>query len=1076
MIVLLVLAYPFFAAWIMGLGRRSRIDALENEIAALRARIEASYPTPPPGSLPRPHEYGSAWTPPAPAADETAPTARDQDEVAAEETEESGAAKTTAAPATPAQPLPEEAGPAAHVPVADTQASQPDEADAMAPASPVSPDPPVPPAPPGWFAAAMGWLFTGNLVAKLGLVILFIGVGFLLKYVAETVYVPIEARLAGVVAATLGLLGWGWRMRGARREIGLPVQGTAIAILMLVVFGAYHRYGLIPSGFAFALLVVLTAFTCLLAVLQESPWLAAFGITGGFASPLLLSTGGGNHVGLFSYYALLNAGVFGLAIKRAWRPLNLIGFAFTFIVGAAWGGLRYTPDNYPSAQFFLGLFFLFYIGIAVAFARQQQTRLKDYVDATLVLGTPLIAFGLQAGLVKDREFGLAFSALAMGMFYMTLGLVLWRRGRERWRLLVETFMALGVVFGTLAIPFAVDGRWTSGVWALEGAGFVWFGLRRQQRLAWMFGVLLQAGAWMGFLGAVSGIDPEAARNSNLWLGFLLLAGSAFAMARGFRQHAGDDHPALSWIANCCLVIAAGWFLAGSWTEAILHTSGSLRANLLTAGALLTAGLLYLSGARLAWPLARRLAFVAQAAGAAAMLTASVAAWRWLEMTESDGGEPLLGIMMIALAALATAFFSQRSPDPQAHRRFPLVFLLWGGAWWFGPAMSIAAARLLSVLPAALGEVDVRWTATYAFLVGASAIACVRLAPRLAWSQLRWLGASSWGMLVLFTVLILVGLYGLRRLPDPGVWLAWAVLWSSSEYVLLRWTVGGAPPGGMLLRSVHVVRSAGPWLAIWPTGFILIGRWLAGPGEIVDAAEQAGWASSAAWGNYLPTWAMMLALAWLGRRSLAGAWPAAPLSQWYQRILIPCGVLLLLALVTFWNLVQDGAMTPLPYLPLLNPLDLTTGFVLFLCLGAARTALGGKGTLLWRVQMGALVAAWIWFNLILLRSAAQYRGIPYRVEELAASQFVQAMLSLVWCASALVVMRFAARKARPRSWCIGAVLLGIVVLKLFTFDLANSGSLARVVSFVGVGLLMVLIGYFAPFPKNGKNKTMSTQGA
>jgi len=81
-----------------------------------------------------------------------------------------------------------------------------------------------------------------------------------------------------------------------------------------------------------------------------------------------------------------------------------------------------------------------------------------------------------------------------------------------------------------------------------------------------------------------------------------------------------------------------------------------------------------------------------------------------------------------------------------------------------------------------------------------------------------------------------------------------------------------------------------------------------------------------------------------------------------------------------------------------------------------------------------------------------------------------MLSLVWSASALVIMRYAAQRAMRRTWSVGAVLLGIVVCKLFVVDLANGGSMARIVSFVGAGLLMLLIGYFAPFPKSGTETT------
>ena len=82
----------------------------------------------------------------------------------------------------------------------------------------------------------------------------------------------------------------------------------------------------------------------------------------------------------------------------------------------------------------------------------------------------------------------------------------------------------------------------------------------------------------------------------------------------------------------------------------------------------------------------------------------------------------------------------------------------------------------------------------------------------------------------------------------------------------------------------------------------------------------------------------------------------------------------------------------------------------------------------------------------------------------ASQFVQAMLSLVWSITALLLMRHAAQHQRRGQWSLGAVLLVLVVLKLFLVDLSNVGGIARIVSFVGVGLLMVLIGYLAPFPK------------
>ena len=59
------------------------------------------------------------------------------------------------------------------------------------------------------------------------------------------------------------------------------------------------------------------------------------GTAGGFRAGAAVDRPG-NHVALFSYYALLNAGIFAIAWFKAWRPLNLLGFVFTFTIGSAW--------------------------------------------------------------------------------------------------------------------------------------------------------------------------------------------------------------------------------------------------------------------------------------------------------------------------------------------------------------------------------------------------------------------------------------------------------------------------------------------------------------------------------------------------------------------------------------------------------------------------------------------------------------------------------------------------------------------------------------------------------------------
>ncbi len=84
-----------------------------------------------------------------------------------------------------------------------------------------------------------------------------------------------------------------------------------------------------------------------------------------------------------------------------------------------------------------------------------------------------------------------------------------------------------------------------------------------------------------------------------------------------------------------------------------------------------------------------------------------------------------------------------------------------------------------------------------------------------------------------------------------------------------------------------------------------------------------------------------------------------------------------------------------------------------------------------------------------------------------STLVQASLSIFWAILALVTMLLAARRHRRMMWLVGASLLGVVVAKLFLVDLSRTGSIERIVSFVGVGVLMLVVGYYSPMPPAAK---------
>ncbi|HEX2493058.1 MAG TPA: DUF2339 domain-containing protein [Steroidobacter sp.] len=359
-------------------------------------------------------------------------------------------------------------------------------------------------------AAGVAWLKGGNPLARAGLAVLFVGAAFLAQYAAEHSVFPIELRFLALALGAFALLFIGWRLRSSRAVYAQLLQGGGVAGLYLTIFAATKLYDLLPAALAFALMILIALAAAVLAVAQNALALAVIGTAGGFVAPILVSTGSGNHVALFSYYTILNVGVFAVAWFRTWRVLNVLGFVFTFTITGLWRAGGYERAELFSADFFLILFFVMYVAVSVLNSVRQPPDLKGYVSGSLVFGLPVAAFTLHATLVAHIRYALAWSALTLGLFYLTLGWTLLRVRRASFRLLVEAFAALGVVFASLAVPLAFDTRTTAAMWAVEGAGLLWLGVRQERRLARVFGALLQAGAGLGYLADLPGSRTQIA--------------------------------------------------------------------------------------------------------------------------------------------------------------------------------------------------------------------------------------------------------------------------------------------------------------------------------------------------------------------------------------------------------------------------------------------------------------------------------------------------------------------------------------------------------------------------------------
>jgi uncharacterized membrane protein len=165
--------------------------------------------------------------------------------------------------------------------------------------------------------------------------------------------------------------------------------------------------------------------------------------------------------------------------------------------------------------------------------------------------------------------------------------------------------------------------------------------------------------------------------------------------------------------------------------------------------------------------------------------------------------------------------------------------------------------------------------------------------------------------------------------------------------------------------------------------------------------------------------------------------------------------------------------------LLNPLEEGAAFALMALLALARLCaryfpVQGR-EIHRRVPLLLAGLAFWWLNGLLLRSLAWYGGIDWSISALWSSRLVQTCFALFWMLVALLVMLRAARQLSRREWLCGAALLGVVIVKLMLVDSAGGGGLARAVAFIGVAVLVLIVGYFSPLPPRVQQTHNEEQG-
>lgn len=1080
---------------------------------------------------------------------------------------------------TAASPAPD----AAQAPMSEpdlTQAALSSSADEPSQAKPegipwtyAAPPPPETPAEPSWLATFIRrWVIGGNPLLKIGVLILFLGLAFLLRYVAEHTVVPIEFRYAGVAATGIALLLGGWRWRHRQDNYGLILQGAGIGVMYLTTLAAMKLHPLIPLEFGFVVLFAVAVFAALLAILQDSLALAVIATLGGFAAPVLTSTGHPHHVAFFTYLTVINLGIVLIAWFKTWRVLNLLGFVSTFVLACMWANAYYQPELWRTCEPFLLLLFVMYVLITFLFARRTLAEAPDqaeagfeqharqaaariaYVDGTLAFGVPLATFALQCLLVQQFDYGAAFSALGFGLVYIVLAFALFRGSGMRYALLSETMIALAVVFGSLAIPLGLEEKWTSAAWAVDAAGVYWVGIRQQRVHARLFALLLLFGSAVYFAMGVHVVDSADVVLDGSLLGSGMLAFSSWWMYRLLRQAPQQDLHGFEIALRPWLIAAVAFFIAlmpfllwpmnwASTALAILGAAAVFTGQRLSERALLNWGWLYQAAAG-----ALFMTTLESAAGGSVLANG----WTGLLAVSLIGASMLAGVWAMTRQALRSASATDRDRQPVAFSKVaslgllaglvfinlaPLFVLPWRFAamvwpltgiatlWWavrvrhlgaigFALALQLVAgiAHFGSRLFFHDGAADLLAAKPFMhagfwgpLLIALAAFICARLLHKkalqatdaaLGWIALFWAGA--WWSFAWVDEIVRVADPDILSACLVGVAIVTAWLWSSIARRLAWPQLGLAT---LAYLPALIVLMAAEWLSpvqhplagwgalAWPLALLMhglllrrqtawmensaldlahtVGAWL----FVVLAAMELRW-QFAHWTNAESAWPLL-------------GWMIAPViylwcltSTWLQRIwplrdhreaYVVVSALPMVAYLIGWiwvtNAISDGTATPLPYIPMLNPLEIAQLAVLLgitIWWWSLREHEQFKDNRAGAVAMiGATAFAMLTGSVV--RTCHHWGGVAWQADALLASNLVQTSLSVVWSIVAIGLMLFGNRSKQRWIWIVGACLIAVVVGKLFLVELAATGSLARIVSFIVVGVLLLLVGYFAPLP-------------
>ncbi len=307
---------------------------------------------------------------------------------------------------------------------------------------------------------------SGRWLGKIGILAILFGVSFFLKYAFDNNIIGETGRVILGILGGIVLVGLGQYFHKKYFTYAQILQGGGVGIFYLTIYAAFAYYGMIGQIPAFFLMALVTAFSVVLSIFSDTIHLAILGVAGGFLTPILISTGQNNLVGLFSYILLLDLGILAVSYFKKWIKLNYLGFVGTVLLFVGWFSRFYFVEELGQTFFFLSLFFLVYLFVSVLHHLVRKEPSEEF-DIFLITANAGLYFGGSYMILNSQYHAvLGFFAVVLAFVYFLLAYA-GRMAAPQNKLLNLYLPGIAVVFLSLAIPIQISGYWITVAWFIE---------------------------------------------------------------------------------------------------------------------------------------------------------------------------------------------------------------------------------------------------------------------------------------------------------------------------------------------------------------------------------------------------------------------------------------------------------------------------------------------------------------------------------------------------------------------------------------------------------------------------------